>query len=99
MLVGKDGKPLVKINWEEFQKWQSWEEYPEMSDNPPMTVDMTFYYKGNEFFLDAIRDGYAIFTSDWQELSFEKNLLKLLTKPLFENKSFKDLIEQFLFVN
>lgn len=99
MLVGKDGKPLVKVNWEEFQKWQGWEEYPELSDNPPMTVDTTFYYNDDEFFLDAIRDGYAIFTSDWKELIFDKNLLKLLTKPLFTEKSFKDLIECFFFVN
>lgn len=96
---GKDGKPLVKINWEEFKKWQGWDEYPELSDDPPMTVDMTFYYNGNEFYLEAVRDGYAIFNSEWKELIFDRNLLSLLTKPLFDGKSFKDLIVCFLFVN
>ena len=99
MIVGKDGKPLVKVNWEEFQRCQSWDEYPEIIDNPPMTLDMTFYYNDKVFYLDAIRDGYAIFSSEWKEIIFDKNFLKLLTKPLFGGDSFKDLIEQFLFVN
>ena len=79
MIVGKDGKPLVKVNWEEFQRWQSWDEYPEIIDNPPMTLDMTFYYNDKVFYLDAIRDGYAIFSSEWKEIIFDKNFLKLLT--------------------
>lgn len=99
MLVGKNGKPLVKVNWEEFQIWQGWNEYPELINNPPMTLDMTFYYNDKEYYLDAVRDGYAILSSDWKELSFDENFLKLLTKPLFNGDSFKDLIEQFWFVN
>lgn len=99
MLIGKNGKALVKVNWEEFQKWQCWDEYPERADDPPMVEDMDFFYNDKEYYLDAIRDGYAVLTSEWEELLYDENFLKLLTKPLFNDRSFKELIEQFLFVN
>lgn len=99
MSDGKDGKPLVKINWEQFKSWQSWDEYPELSANPPMTLDMTFYYEDKEYYLEEIRDGFAILTSDWDEVIYSENFLTLLTMPLFEEKSFKKLIEEFWFVN
>lgn len=99
MRDGKNGKPLVKINWEQFKKWQAWDEYPELKENPPMTVDMTFYYNNEKYYLEEIKDGFAILTSDWKEIIHNENFLALVTTPVFNNKSFKELIEFFLFVN
>lgn len=99
MQDGKSGEPLVKVNWEQFQEWQRWDEFPERADDPPMTEDMTFYYEGKKYYLDGINGGYAILTVDWEEIAFDKNLLSLLTKPVFGNESFRDKIESFLFVN
>lgn len=100
MSVGKSGEPLVRVNWEQFQKWQAWDEYPERADDPPMTEDMAFYYDGNKYYLDGCsKYGYSILTADWEEIAFDKNLLTLLTKPVFGNESFRDKIESFLFVN
>lgn len=100
MSVGKSGEHLVRINWEQFQKWQRWDEFPERADDPQLIDDMDFYYDGNKYYLDGCsKYGYSILTADWEEIAFDKNLLSLLTKPVFGNESFRDKIESFLFVN
>ena len=103
-MSGADGyknKNLIKINWEQFQTWQRWDEFPERSDNPPMTVDMTFLYMGKIYYLDGINQEYAILTDAWEVVVSDSNFLRVLCKPveIWEGKSFKELIAEFLFEN
>lgn len=75
--------------------------YPERNDNPPMTVDMTFWYKTKLYYLDCIDHEYAILTEDWKPLAKDSNFLRLLHKPIkqWHDKSFYELINQLLFEN
>ncbi len=102
-MSGPDGKnvPLINITWEQFQTWQRWDEYPERSDNPPMTVDMTFWYQNKEYYLDSINHQYAILSNNWEIIASNANFLTLLNKPIeqWDNKSFHELIEEMAFVN
>ena len=36
---------MRKITWDDYTKWQRWDEWPERVDNPPLTVETTFWYK------------------------------------------------------
>ncbi len=98
---GYENKNLVKITWEQFQVWQRWDEFPERSDDPPMTVDMSFVYLGTVYYIDAVNNGYAILTDKWERIVFDLNFKNLLYTPveLWSDKSFVDLIDQFLFVD
>lgn len=42
---------MDKMTWQEFQVWQRWDEFPERSDNPPLTVDPCFFYEGKEYYI------------------------------------------------
>ena len=33
----------AKMTWQEFQEWQRWNEFPERSNDPPLTVDPCFF--------------------------------------------------------
>lgn len=98
---GSKNKNLVNITWSQFQAWQRWDEYPERNDNPPMTVDMTFWYQTKLYYLDCIDHEYAILTEDWKPLAKDSNFLRLLHKPIkqWHDKSFYELINQLLFKN
>lgn len=98
---GSKNKNLVNITWSQFQAWQRWDKYPERNDNPPMTVDMTFWYQTKLYYLDCIDHEYAILTEDWKPLAKDSNFLRLLHKPIkqWHDKSFYELINQLLFKN
>lgn len=103
-MSGVDGfkeKNKVKVTWEQFQVWQRWDEFPERQDNPPMTVEMTFVYVDEVFYLNTINKKYVILTDDWKPVAEDDNFLKLLNTPINEwsGKSFCELIEQFYFIN
>ncbi|GEM_PF-1250961 len=103
-MPGADGhrnENLIKITWNQFQEWQRWDEFRDRSDNPPMTVDMTFFYLDRMFHLDMINHEYVILTADWKTIAANKNFLKLVNSPIEEwnGKSFHDLVEEFLFVD
>lgn len=84
----------IKVTWQEFQAWQRWDEFPERADDPPLTVDMMFFYEGNAYFINGYNYDYALLDEDWIPKYTHKNFLKLLTTPidLFHGKSFKDVI-------
>jgi len=86
----------AKMTWQEFTEWQRWDEFPEKSNNPPMTVDVMFFYNGNTYFIDESYGQYHILDKDWKPISSNKNLLTLLTSPvhMFNNKSFRDTISE-----
>ena len=94
MINGK--RYTVKMTWQEFTEWQSWDEFPERADNPPLTVDVMFFYKGSTYYIDEEYEQYHIFDADWKYISSDKNLLTLLSAPvpLFNNKSFRDVIDE-----
>ena len=61
MSYGTNGQTAtVKITWEEFQIWQRWDEFPERKYDPPLTLDMAFWYKGKMYFLDRVNYEYVI---------------------------------------
>ena len=103
-MPGADGfgnKNLIKLTWDQFQKWQRWDEFPEKSDNPPMTVDMSFVLQNNVYYLDMINHVYAILTDEWLPIETDTNFLNLVTKPIekWEGKSFYELIDEMQFVD
>lgn len=84
------------MTWKEFTEWQRWDEFPERADNPPMTVDVMFFYKDNTYFIDESYGQYHIRNKEWTPISSHKNLLALLTSPIrqFNNMSFRDVISE-----
>lgn len=49
MLNGKIS--TAKMTWQEFTEWQRWDEFPECADDPSMTEDAMFFYKGNTYYI------------------------------------------------
>ena len=50
MLYGPDGKIVNRMTWKQFVEYQRWDEFPEQTDNPPMTVDFAFWYKDKKYY-------------------------------------------------
>ena len=98
---GLAGKNLVKLTWEQFQEWQRWDEFPEKSDNPPMTVDMSFVYRDRVYYLDIVNHEFAILTEEWQPVETDANFLKLVIKPIekWDGRTFCELIDEMRFVD
>lgn len=98
---GSKNSSLVNVTWEQFQSWQRWDEFPERSENPPMTVDMTFWYRGEKYYLDCVNHEYAILTEKWRCIASDKNFLRLLNKPIerWNEKSFHEIVAALRFVN
>ena len=85
------------MNWKEFETWQRWDEFPERIDNPPMTVDFSFEYGGKKYFVAGINQEYQILDSNWNTIVSNTNFKELLLAPIWEGKSFKDVIEYIKF--
>ena len=84
-MCGADGyrdKNLINISWPQFQTWQRWDEFPERLDDPPMTVDMTFWYRGKRYYLDCVDRKYVILSEDGAPAASDANFLRLLKNPL-----------------
>lgn len=97
-MYGPGGKPVSKITWEEYKKWQGWDDFPERADNPPLTVETDFWYQDKEFLVTSLRGEYVIVTMpDFEEILINQNFLDLLNMPFIDGKSFKELINEFLF--
>ena len=95
-MSGPDGSTGVKMSWENFQKWQRWDEFPERSDNPPMTVDFTFWYREKKYFCTGEDYGYIIADEDWNRLAFNNNFRQLLEIPVFAGKSFHQILSEIM---
>lgn len=89
----EEDKPFT---WESFILSESWNEFPERKDDPPLTMDFLFWYHGIRYIITAAYgdSGYMIA----EELSGKfiiqnKNFRKLVEDvPLFEGKTFKELL-------
>ena len=79
MMHSPDGHPLIQIDWDDFVYWQQWLD-SEKDDNPPMTIDFAFWYRGKKYYCTG--EDYG------------KNFRKLLLEPVFDGKSFKDSLDQ-----
>lgn len=97
-VFGPDGKPVTKMTWQEFTAWQSWDEFPERATDPPLTQDCVFWLRGRQYIITGVGGGKAILTyPEWETVAASKNLLQLLTEPVWQGKSFKDLLTEILF--
>ena len=97
-MFGPDGKPVTKMIWQEFTAWQSWDEFPERATDPPLTQDCVFWLRGRQYIITGVGGGKAILTyPEWETVAASKNLLQLLTEPVWQGKSFKDLLTEILF--
>lgn len=101
-MFGTDGREkdnIVSITWEHFKQWQRWDEFPERKDDPPMTVDMTFWLEGKKYYLDSVGCKYVILSEKSDVIASDNNLLLLLTKPIdaWDKKTFQELIGEMLF--
>ncbi len=97
MSHGLDGKNVIKMNWQQFCEFQRWNEFPERADNPPMTVDFSFWFKENLYYCTGEENGFIFTDKDWNRLGYNKNFLSLLEMPLWEGQSFHDCINDILF--
>jgi len=85
------------MKWNEFKTWQRWDEFPDLVNNPPMTVDFSFTYKRKQYFVEKTDNEYQILDSNWNTVLSNSNFLFLLSSPIWDGKSFKDVIENILF--
>ena len=99
MLHGADGQNTNKMTWEQFTKFQRWDEFLERSENPPMTVDFMFWKDEQKYYCTGEDHGFVIVDADWNRLAYDKNFLKLLETPLWDGRSFKDVINDLLFAD
>ena len=98
MMFDSDGKPVCKLTWDYFIEYQRWDEFPECSDNPPMTTDFAFWYDNKKYYCTGEDYGYIIVDENWNRLAYNKNLLLLLEDGIFNGKSFRELIEDILLI-
>ena len=97
MLHGADGKNINKMNWQQFCEFQRWNEFQERADNPPMTVDFSFWIDDKLYYCTGEDHGYIITDKDWKRIGYNENFLTLLETPLWSGKSFHDCINDILF--
>lgn len=98
MVCGPDGKDVEKMTWDEFTRYQRWDEFPEFSDDPPMTDDFAFWLHGKKYYCAGEDQGNILVDEEWNRLAYDKNFLQLLRQPVFDGKSFYDSIGEVLFI-
>ena len=97
---GPNGNHVSKLNMEEYAKWQSWDEWPERADDPPLTVETSFWYKNREYMVTSLKGEYIIVTQpEFKEVISSGNFKELLEMPFIDGKSFHELIDEFMFEN
>lgn len=93
MKRGPNGNIVSKLTWEEYGQWQRWDEYPERKEDPPLTVETSFWYKNKEYMVTSLRHEYVIIIQpSFEEVISNKNFITLLNMPFIDGKSFKELL-------
>ena len=96
----------IKMTWDDFIRFERWDDFPELTYDPPYTAEVGFVFGGKEYFLDGVTDQkthkmdyiwYEILPDDMVEFASFDNFLKAVNAPLFNGKSFKERIEEFEF--
>ena len=96
-MLGPDGKTVTKMSWEEFTLFQRWDEFPERTDNPPLTVETIFWYNGTKYMITKLEQRYVIVESEsFDEIRSSDNFIELLTNDFISGKSFKELLPDIL---
>lgn len=90
---------MSKMSWTEFQKWQRWDEFPEFTDNPPLTVDVSFVFEDEVYYIVYDYGEYHIYDSKWNAIYSHQNIKTLLAIPLslFHGKSFAETCNELVF--
>ena len=97
-MLGPNGNHVSKLTMDEYIKWQSWNEWPEREDDPPLTVETPFWYENQEYMVTKIKNEYVIVMQpDFTIVVSNNNFKELLEMPFLNGKSFHELIESFLF--
>jgi hypothetical protein len=96
---GPNGKHITNnMTWKEYVEWQRWDEWLEKSDNPPLTVETSFWYNGQEYMVTSINGVYAIVKQpDFEIVISNSNFIELLNMVFLEEKSFEELLPELLF--
>ena len=99
MMHGKDGnQETSNMTWDEYTKWQRWDEWPECADNPPLTVETSFWYENQEYMVTKLCDDYAIVLQpEFEIIISNKNFIDLLEMAFRHGKSFKELLPKLFF--
>lgn len=96
-MLGPDGRTVTKMSWEEFTSFQRWDEFPEKTGNPPLTVETIFWYNGTKYMITKLDQRYVIVESDsFDEIKSSINFIDLLTSEFISGKSFKELLPDIL---
>lgn len=99
MMHGKDGnQETSNMTWDEYTKWQRWDEWPECADNLPLTVETSFWYENQEYMVTKLCDDYVIVLQpEFEIIISNKNFIDLLEMAFRNGKSFKELLPKLLF--
>lgn len=96
----------MKMTWNEFQRWQSWEEFPERKNDPPFTADVEFSYAGKKYQIDHIssvnakkqlQEGYYLWNVEgvnFIKIGYGKKFIDIIHMPTLDGKSFFERIEE-----
>lgn len=98
-MYGPNGNHVINnMTWEEYSKWQRWDEWPEKNENPPLTVETTFWYNNQEYMVTSLKGQYVIVMQpDFEIVISNNNFVELLNMDFIEGKSFKELLPELLF--
>ncbi len=97
-MLGPDGYHVTKMTMEEYAKWQGWDEWSDRKDDPPLTVETSFWYEEKEYMVTKLNGKYSIVIQPSFEVVISRdNFLELLNAPFIEEKSFKELMGEFWF--
>lgn len=99
MMHGKSGNQVTSnMTWDEYGKWQRWDEWPEKAENPPLTVETSFWYENQEYMVTKLGDDYVIVSQpEFEIIISNKNFISLLEMIFIHGKSFKELLPKLLF--
>ena len=99
MMHGKSGNQATSnMTWDEYGKWQRWDEWPEKAENPPLTVETSFWYENQEYMVTKLGDDYvSVSQPEFEIIISNKNFISLLEMIFIHGKSFKELLPKLLF--
>ena len=99
MMHGKSGNQATSnMTWDEYGKWQRWDEWPEKAENPPLTVETSFWYENQEYMVTKLGDDDVIVSQpEFEIIISNKNFISLLEMIFIHGKSFKELLPKLLF--
>ncbi len=93
MMFGPDGFVVERMTWQHFVDWQ---QFPKGDNDPPMTTDFVFWFRGKKYYCTGEDYGYVIVDKDWKRIGYNKSFVRLLESPVLDGKSFRDRLGELL---